>query len=230
MTEPSREPADERPGWFGKVSSLGDFAHRRLPPRWVASCDRWLSEALVDSRARLGASWLETYLTAPVLGFAWTPGTIDERWWWGVLMASCDNVGRYFPLVIAQSRRPPLDCAGHDLLDRWYAGLASAALMTLSDADGSLDAMESALAGLPVLPTVAAGHAVREHAAEADAGDSASLAAVLGHWAADRAPARTMGRSAWWACAEGAVPHIVEVDGLPDGERFSRLLATAAGH
>ena len=80
----------------------------------------------------LGARWLDTYLTAPVLRFAWAPGVVDMKWWFGVLMASCDNVGRYFPLVIAQPRtQPPIDRAGLDHLDRWYAVLANAAMRTL---------------------------------------------------------------------------------------------------
>ncbi len=213
---------DVLPGWYGKVSSLGDFAHRRLSPSWVASCDRWLSAALVDSRAELGASWLDTYLTAPVLRFVWAPDAIDERWWFGVLMASCDNVGRYFPLVIAQSREsPPLDGAALDHLERWYAGVANAALLTLSDADGSLEAMEAALVQLPAWP------AGSSPGRGTDGDEAVSpIGGVLGRWTAERRAVCT----AWWAIAEGESPRIVEIDGLPDGERFGQLLAMAVSH
>ena len=27
------------PGWYGKLASLGDFAHRRLPPEWLRACE-----------------------------------------------------------------------------------------------------------------------------------------------------------------------------------------------
>lgn len=221
----------EPPGWYGKVSSLGDFAQRRLSPEWIASCDRWLSQVLVDSRAHLGASWLDTYLTAPVLCFAWTPGTLDERWWFGVLMASCDNVGRYFPLVITQScPRPPTDGAGQDHLDRWYAGIAGAALMTLSDAAGSLDRMESALAGLSVSPSTTAADHASHVGARGNPGEPSPLAGVLGRLTSELRSTDGTGRTAWWAFDEGGVPAVTEIAGLPDGEQFGRLLGTAVGH
>ena len=92
------------PGWFGKLSMLGDFASRRLDPAWIESCDRWLSASMQASQQQLGHDWLQTYLSAPVWRFAWAPGVVDQQWWFGVLMPSCDNVGRYFPLLIAQAR------------------------------------------------------------------------------------------------------------------------------
>src|SRR5690349_18460064 len=98
------------PGWFGKLALLGDFASRRMTPEWIQGCDHWLSGAMLASQAALGTRWKEAYLSAPVWRFAWAPGVVDTSWWFGVLMPSCDNVGRYFPLVVAQSRpRPPTD-------------------------------------------------------------------------------------------------------------------------
>ena len=129
--------------WYGKLSSLGDFAQRRMPAELFAAFDTWLSTAMRDGRELLGERWLDVYLTAPVLRFAWAPGVIDSRWWFGVLMPSCDSVGRYFPLVIAQPRaRAPEDRIALDHLELWYEHLAHAALHTLSDDDGgSLDAL-----------------------------------------------------------------------------------------
>src|SRR3954470_21220148 len=93
--------AESRPvaGWYGKLAGLGDFAQRRLPPEWVGACDHWLSGAMRGAREQLGVRWLDIYLTAPVLRFAWAPGVVDPQWWFGVLMPSCDSVGRYFPLT-----------------------------------------------------------------------------------------------------------------------------------
>ena len=56
----STNPGDSRepPGWYGKLSMLGDFAQRRLPEHAVQRCDTWLSQAMAASREQLGAGWL----------------------------------------------------------------------------------------------------------------------------------------------------------------------------
>jgi len=139
------------PGWYGKLMALGDFASRRLPPEWVRVCDQWLSACLTHSRAELGPAWLALYLNAPLWRFAWAPGVIDAQWWSGVLMPSCDKVGRYFPLVVAQAGiAPSQDAAAQAQLEDWYRQVAEAALRTL---DGlSVDAFDAELAQTPPLP------------------------------------------------------------------------------
>jgi type VI secretion system protein ImpM len=136
----------EAPGWYGKLAALGDFASRRLEHDWVQACDRWLSDCVSSSQAQLGEHWLQAYLSAPVWRFAWAPGVVGPHWWFGVLMPSCDNVGRYFPLVIAHPRtQPPLDRIGLDHLDLWWSHMARAALDTLLEGH-SLQAFEAHLA------------------------------------------------------------------------------------
>ena len=96
-------------GWFGKLAFLGDFASRRLSAEWVQSCDQWLSGCMESAARQLGSGFLPAYLHAPVWRFACGPGVMDEQWWFGVLMASCDKVGRYFPIVVAQPRQHDID-------------------------------------------------------------------------------------------------------------------------
>src|SRR4051812_19799525 len=148
--------ADTRnmPGWYGKLASLGDFAQRRLPSDCLSACDSWLSSAMRGSAEEFGERWLEVYLTAPLLRFAWAPGVIDARWWFGLLMPSCDSVGRYFPLLIVHPRgRPPEDRIALDHLELWYDHLADAAVHTLNDSGGSVEALEAALQEAPPWPT-----------------------------------------------------------------------------
>ena len=141
------------PGWFGKLTALGDFATRRLDPGWTQGCDRWLSESLRASQQALGERWLQHYLSAPVWRFAWAPGVVDTSWWFGVLMPSCDSVGRYFPLLIAQARTaPPADRFALEHLDLWWSHLAHAALATLHDG-ATLDQFEAALEHAPPWPS-----------------------------------------------------------------------------
>lgn len=143
---------DTTPGWYGKLSMLGDFASRRLEAPWVQACDLWLSAGLQASRAALGERWTSVYLSAPVWRFAWGPGLVDGRWWFGVLMPSCDTVGRYFPLVIAQPRvQPPADRIALDHLELWWVHMARVGIDTLADG-ATLQDFEQALSEGPPWP------------------------------------------------------------------------------
>ena len=183
-----------------------------------------------DGREQLGERWLDVYLTAPVLRFAWAPGVIDARWWFGVLMPSCDSVGRYFPLVIAQPRaaRPRTGIA-LDHLELWYEHLARAALHTLSDDDGgSLDALEAALHEAPPWPTPGrhAGDRARRRARRPSGprarGDAERVAARPGAARPDAGlpAARVVAPSPKTAAGES----VDILQGLPDGGDFAALL------
>ncbi|OWQ84441.1 type VI secretion-associated protein [Roseateles aquatilis] len=219
---------DATPGWYGKVAALGDFAQRRVPPHWVRHCDAWLSGLMNELPAALGPRWLDTYLTAPVLRFAWAPGVVDMRWWFGVLMPSCDNVGRYFPLVIAQSRaQPPVDRAGLDHLDRWYTVLANAAMRTLDDA-ATVDTLEQTLAAAPPWP---ASHAATLPAPE-DAGGwtrytapASLLTAAVPMLAAGELMERLAGCTVWSPNPEpSAQVNLRWGPGLPAVDGFAAML------
>jgi type VI secretion system protein ImpM len=95
-------------GYFGKVSSHGDFVSRRLPAGVVEAWDGWLQQCILASRERLGAAWLSHYLTSPVWRFALAPGVLGPDGLAGVMMPSVDRVARYFPLMIAATGAPPL--------------------------------------------------------------------------------------------------------------------------
>ncbi|MBL8345423.1 MAG: type VI secretion system-associated protein TagF, partial [Rubrivivax sp.] len=69
------------PGWYGKLSTLGDFASRRLPLAAQQGLDRWLSEVVAGSRQQLGEGWLERYLDSPLQRFVIGPEVIDDAWW-----------------------------------------------------------------------------------------------------------------------------------------------------
>jgi type VI secretion system protein ImpM len=135
------------PGWFGKVSMLGDFAHRRLAPAVVRQLDAWLSASLVESRSALGARWLDAYLRAPVWAFAWSADVVDDAPWAGVWMPSVDAAGRYFPLVVAarvQAAARDVALLETSVWPSWYGWLERCAVSTLDD-DASVEAFEARL-------------------------------------------------------------------------------------
>ncbi|MCD2517141.1 type VI secretion system-associated protein TagF [Massilia sp. G4R7] len=104
-------------GYYGKVSTHGDFVGRGLPAQLVQAWDGWLQEGMRASRNKLGAAWLERYLHAPVWRFAIAPGVLGPEGLGGVMMPSVDRVGRYFPLMLGAVGAPPL-------LD-WFHGQAA---------------------------------------------------------------------------------------------------------
>ncbi len=226
MSYDGRDPA----GWYGKLSSLGDFASRRLPPEWVQRCDGWLSQSIAASTQQLGTRWLEVYLSAPVWRFAWAPGVVDRDWWFGVMMPSCDNVGRYFPLLIAQRReRPPMDRIGFDHLELWWSSMAQAALHTLSE-PSTLEAFEAALEQAPPWPgpgplMVPQQRAVAGRQERFAVARGAALGQLLHGLAVSELHGRMAGSSFWWpmgdASREGSFSI---VQGLPDPASFSELL------
>ncbi len=208
------------PGFFGKVTSHGDFVTRRLPVTVVEACDRWLQQCMVASRSQLGGDWLAHYLTSPIWRFAIAEGIVDEQAWAGVMMPSVDRVGRHFPLMLAA----PV-AAGVPLVDwvskgrGWLDGLEDLARSSLS-ADFVLDAFDRALATLP-----------------APAAVHASTPPVNG-WRLPmpdiaRAPyallqvlARGEGCSLWWSEGSPSVePSMLACSGLPAPSGFAAMLA-----
>lgn len=216
-------------GWFGKVSMLGDFASRRLTPEWVGACDRWLSEGMDTSRRQLGEAWMPAYLSAPLWRFAWAPGVVDTQWWFGVLMPSSDNVGRYFPLVVAQPRpAPPVDRFSMDHLELWWRHVSHAALHTLAE-NARLEAFEDDLQQAPPWPMAI--HAPHVRVVQAPGRErvsvdrAATLESFLHGLAATSLLQRLEGCSLW-------SPHVgpdtamacTMLGGLPTPDAFADLL------
>jgi type VI secretion system protein ImpM len=152
-------------GYFGKVSTHGDFVSRRLPPGLVAAWDEWLQQCIQASREQLGEQWLNHYLTSPVWRFAISPGVLGPDGLAGVMMPSVDRVGRYFPLMMAATGAPPLlewvqrHGAWFDALDA-LARESLAAAFTLARFD---TALEPALALAPGAVSAPAGAALYAH-------------------------------------------------------------------
>ena len=206
------------PGWYGKLATLGDFAHRRLPPEWLRACEGWLA----------------VYLHAPVLRFGWAPGVVDARWWFGLLMPSCDNVGRYYPLLIAHPReQAPRDRIALDHLERWFGHLADAAVHTLDERGGSIAALESALQEAPPWPTAGVAGPLESELRDGVASHRLLRAAPLSQWlqtiAVQEFAARLAGCTLWWRVTPTGDADTLEiVHGLPDGRSFAGLLSGPA--
>jgi type VI secretion system protein ImpM len=228
-------PGGDAPGWYGKLSTLGDFASRRLAPAAQQVLDRWLSEAIAGSQQQLGDAWLQRYLDSPLQRFVLGPGLVDASWWFGVLMPSCDNVGRYFPLVVLQPRAlPPSERFGLDHLELWWARAGEAALETLADTV-DVERFDRALAELPPWPAVRPlpdwAAALAGPAGAGALPGNCTPADLAGGLAAAGWLQRLHGQSLWWSWRPGAGGPAAGnstcriVPGLPTPALFAAMLA-----
>jgi len=212
------------PGWYGKLPSLGDFASRRLPPEFVKRWDEWLQDVVQATRAMLGDSWLDGYLTMPIWRFVLLPGLVGARGWAGVLMPSVDRVGRHFPLTLALEL-PSYAAAAHAAFDGedWFAGLEDAALAVLDPTRGT-DDLDRALVSsvLTPPPTEDAGGSVGSvrHLPSVEAFAPVTKGEALRVWSEHAG-----WKGLWWT--RGRVdgdPLMLLSAGLPKAEEFGWLL------
>lgn len=86
-------------GLYGKVPSVGDFVSRNIPHQITETFDVWFQTGM---QMISGGSndYHKYYLVAPVWRFLLPANIVDDRSRAGLIMASADSIGRYFPLVI----------------------------------------------------------------------------------------------------------------------------------
>lgn len=189
------------PGFFGKLSSHGDFVSRRLPPPVLAQWDVWLQDCIRTSQQQLAAGWLPAYLSSPVWRFAVAGGVLDEQCWAGVLMASGDRIGRHFPLLVTVGRTTSgLPCWSSR--QYWYEQVQALALSSTEPAF-RLDQFDAA---------VSASAACME----------ADSAALMPQLIALSATFLRTGHTLWWD-AQGT-PAALLCRGLPDPANFGAML------
>jgi type VI secretion system protein ImpM len=198
-------------GYFGKVSTLGDFVSRGLPDGLVAAWDAWLQQCIQASRAQLGEQWLQHYLTSPVWRFAIAPGVLGPEGLGGVMMPSVDRVGRYFPLMIGAVGAPPLLDWFHKHA-AWYDAIEDLAR-------ASLDA-GFRLAQFDDIPAPA----LSDAAQAAPAGGTWRFA--LDEGVGERVAAVALqGHSLWWTDgAPGVAPSMLMCTGFPNPQDYATML------
>jgi type VI secretion system protein ImpM len=210
------ELPDASAGFFGKVTSNGDFVSRRLPASFKQPWDEWLQHGMQGSRSALGDAWLDTYLSSPIWRFALAPGVCDANSWAGILMPSVDRVGRHFPLTIAAGVEG--DVALLDWVENaasWYDRLEELALESLRE-DFSLDALDAAL--LQTAPPSQAANSVqnRSPGIRLPIAGLASLPDAMPGIIRQIAGAALAGHGLWWTEGSTQVePSLLMCKGLP---------------
>ena len=222
-------------GWFGKLPSHGDFLQRRVPEKFLAKWDTWLQECIAQSRAMLGDTWLDTYLTSPVWRFFLSQGVIGSSSFTGIVLPSVDRVGRYFPLTVVAELPSDLSAVAVAIHGReWLRTVEGLALDALESENFSVEDFDVALRASAV------GLAQVEHHYGIQLGED--FPAGGRHWrlpmvSVDRVAASLIDplvglaardlhpMSLWWTDGSQEVAAAcLLVQSLPDPERFSAML------
>jgi type VI secretion system protein ImpM len=224
MSEHIALPA-ESAGFFGKVTTHGDFVTRRLPESFRQPWDDWLQQGIQGSRQSLGPAWLDLYLTSPIWRFALAPGVCDRNAWAGIVMPSVDRVGRHFPLTITAgvAGAAPLT-EWLENASPWYDRLEHLALSSLS-ADFLLEDFDQALQAMLPLPPATASALGQSTGHCFPLSSLDGIAAVIPALTTQLAGAALVSKSLWWT--EGSsqvIPSLLLCDGLPTAMQFTGML------
>jgi type VI secretion system protein ImpM len=216
------------PGFFGKVTSHGDFVSRRLPPSFIEKWDAWLQASLLASREKLGQSWLETYLTSPIWRFALSADVVDSNAWAGILMPSVDRVGRHFPLTITASVEGGAATLNWLVTEKkWFDELEDLALSSL-EIKFQLEPFDLALQGRPGLTNTLgqlSGKRLNASAWCYVLDDLEKVEAAAGTITQAIANTLLSGHSLWWTQGSQKVPPcLIVCQGLPGPAQFSAML------
>jgi type VI secretion system protein ImpM len=209
------------PGFFGKVPARGDFLVRRTPAGFQAAWETWLSTLVVAARSGLGPAWPHAWLTAPLWHFTLGRDIVAPFGAAGVLLASVDRVGRFFPLSIIGGAAPRSDLRADDWA-RTAEALALGALEDDFDPD-RLDAVLRDLGPPPALTGVQRTSGVWRLPIEDDwpARPFDALAESASAWLPPGP-----GQSVWWCRgSDRMVPLHVRAGGLPH-ERLAAAMVT----
>ncbi|HEX8592997.1 MAG TPA: type VI secretion system-associated protein TagF [Pseudomonas sp.] len=217
---------DSGTGFFGKVTSHGDFVVRRLPHGFVQPWDAWLQNLLHASRGQLGQQWLGTYLSSPIWRFALAPGVCGDNAWAGLLMPSVDRVGRHFPLTLAArvaDDAPLLEWMIQGGI--WYDQLESLALWSLQ-ADFSLELFDATLNDISMPDSPGAQMQKQETVAGQYRNHVLSLSGFdqLSEVTRDLHAAPTA-QTLWWTDgSEKVSPCVLQCQGLPTAASCTAML------
>lgn len=223
---------EQAPGFFGKVSSHGDFVARRLPEPVKNVWDDWLQAGMQASQQLLAESWLPTYLTSPVWRFALAAGVANDQVWVGVLMPSVDRVGRHFPLVICAVQNGQSNLL--EWMSRgkpWLDAIEVLARSSLQ-ANFSLDEFDHALCAMPILVEPMLSDTGLPGHYRWPMGNPKQLSMLMPQLTSQIAGKILTGHSLWWTEGSALVtPSVLLCHGWPQASACAAMLDGAwQGH
>lgn len=217
------------PGVYGKLPAHGDFIQRNLSPAFVRQWDVWLQHFVAGAKDKMGADWLDIYLTSPMWRFALSHGVVDDSRWAGILMPSVDQVGRYFPFTIA-ARLPdnlnPMEFMSSQTT--WYTAVEELGLLALND-EIALDDLVQELAEVkfPIDSVYAPSGKLRDsYAMQIDMEFEEQSAGSAYPYILDSLLVKLLSSYSVWSTAgsERVAPCVFNVQGLPAVSKLPAML------
>lgn len=217
------------PGIYGKLPTHGDFIQRELPPNFITPWDEWLQHFVAGTKEKIGADWLDMYLTSPIWRFALSHGVVDDARWAGILMPSVDQVGRYFPFTVAMKmpdEQNPLEFLS--LQNAWYAGIEELALLAL-DGEILLDELVAELTTVELAPDAGyTGSATKldSYAMQFDLGVDAQSPAAIYPCMVDALLVKLLSSYSVWSTtgSERVAPCVFDSPGLPAVSKLPAMI------
>jgi type VI secretion system protein ImpM len=212
-----------RLGLFGKHPAFGDFIGRGVPPALQSALEAWLGPTLAQVAAERGDTFADFFDHMPPLAFWIGAQVLAESEGWtvrGVVLPSCDRVGRRYPLALVQHPGPALPPTLVE--DDGFLAAATRALEAVRRAEAVTSG--DLLAGVPNLPMPADC---------TDPGDlfwatnpAASAASLWGSLVAADLRRASRKRSYWAAEARPGLSAtaLLACDGLPDFRALDWLM------
>lgn len=217
------------PGVYGKLPAHGDFIQRNLPSAFVRQWDVWLQHFVAGAKEKIGADWLDIYLTSPIWRFALSPGVIDEGRWAGILMPSVDQVGRYFPFTIAarlSDHRNPMEFISSQTA--WYTAIEELGLRALN---GEIALEDLAVALTKMSPYGESAYVLAEkltesYAVQVEMEFEEQSAATAYPFMLDALSVKLLSSYSVWSTAgsERVAPCVFHVQGLPAVGKLPAML------
>ena len=206
------------PGYFGKLPARGDYLARGLPPSFLDPWEEWIHTVWQAGHQRLGEAWPPLISEGPVWRFVLDEDVCGPDAVAGLVIPSCDKLGRVFPLSLAAAIPGRSDPAALPITASGWYGRAEALLRKVLTPDLNFEAFEKRLRDLgspgraaPLsLPKGSPGW----HVALDPAHAPAIAYPALIHDLAATLPGRF---SLWWTLGTKRVrPSMVVTTGLPD--------------
>ncbi len=206
------------PGYFGKLPARGDYLARGLPPTFLDPWENWLHGVWHSGHQRFGEVWSPLIADGPAWRFVLDEDVCGPDAVAGLLIPSCDKLGRVFPLSLAAAIPGRSDPAALPITASDWYGRAEDLLRKALTPDFNLESFEKRLRELgtprraPPLtqPKGSPGWHVALDPVQAPAISYPALIHDLAATLPDRF-------SLWWTLGTRRVgPSLVVASGLPD--------------
>jgi len=90
-------------GYYGKLPQRGDFVSGRIPTTFKNTWDDWAQQLVITSNElKLASEEDNLWYKLPVYRFYLSSMVAGDNAWIGLMLPSCDSVGRLFPFCFAR--------------------------------------------------------------------------------------------------------------------------------